>query len=245
MALDESVAGNDAATHRSDHDALHVAHNVFDGTWIQNLFLNPDTPHADDQEFTGVISGTAVTPAGTAVWTQEGSLLSGVFDDQASQDIAPRLYALTPSAAAVTIETCVNLFIVGQDFNKTGLVFTDGVTTGSNAMTAYKTSYDEIFAMKDGTITAIDGTTTSIALIGTTTANITNSGRLYMRLIWTAANTFKAQVSSDGISWISTATGSKTMTPTHFGVFGTTGGGTSPDVTSFEYVRVYESDLSA
>jgi hypothetical protein len=69
---------------------------------------------------------------------------------------------------------------------------------------------------------------------------------LYLRLVWTAANTWGFAWSPDGVSWTdyNFSTFAATMTPTHFGPWVSSWGQTVPLVASFEYVRVTESDLS-
>lgn len=95
-----------------------------------------------------------------------------------------------------------------------------------------------------GTLTAMSSA--SPGAVGYTDYRSPASTHLYLRLIWTAANTFAVNHSWDGVTWIdsSSSTISDTLTPTHFGVSVSTWGGSTVAYAQFEYVRVYESDLS-
>ena len=49
MPLDESVTGNDAATHRSDHDTLHERFNRMDGRALSSAVDPSDTLSSTDR----------------------------------------------------------------------------------------------------------------------------------------------------------------------------------------------------
>jgi hypothetical protein len=68
---------------------------------------------------------------------------------------------------------------------------------------------------------------------------------LHFRLRWTAANTFSAEWSVDGVSWLSIHSAiSSTITPTHAGLalsVWTSPSGVAEVGGTFEYFRVYNS----
>lgn len=251
--LDEArTTGDSAADHVADHNTLHEMHNVFDGSWLHHLFDREaygETEHANDQEFKGTsVSGTEVAPSGSVTWTQKGSRLRAEFSGQSASDVTCRLYSLTPSSAPVTIEAAMQLHQwVPTDYGMMGLCFTDGTATSSNIVTAFTyprngdTSFMDISGFT-GTITNVSTAEDNIAL-----ENFQQqlSGLIYLRLFWTAANTFEAQYSLDGTIWTNIDSSiSKTMTPTHIGVLVSAWGDPSTCRASFEYLRVTESDLS-
>lgn len=245
MALDEARATSDsAADHLSDHNTLHAAYNALEGSWLMNLFLNPDTPHTDDQEFTDTLGGTAVTPSGTATWSQDKSLLSVVVDGQSSADICGRMYALTPNSAPVTIEAAFTVAGDDQAYIWAGIGFSDGTATSSNAVHVgyYASTANGQFQPWHGTFTNQSSSEDAFYVndIGP------QPPRWWVRLIWSAPNTFKAYMSMDSVTWHALDTSiSDTLTPTHFGAIATTWGGNEEVFATWDYIRVYESDLSA
>jgi len=248
MALDEARTVSDsAADHVADHNILHTQHNVFTDTWIDALMRRPsdETPHAYDDEFddeTVDADWVELSIAGDMTVTEKRSRLSVLTDSTAgASDFQGVLKPLDSLTNPLTIETCFE--VVSDDLSGSGMVgigFSDGVVAGSNCAIGR--------TWRQGNIGIASGTLTSTDSVNNDTL-ATEPGRyarFYMRLIWSAANTFKIQVSIDGVSW--TAYGlsatTKTMTPTHFGLLGTAYIGVRDTTASFDYFRVTESDLS-
>ena len=199
--------------------------------------------HGDDDEFdddtkTGI---TETTPTGTATWTEANGVLSVKFDTQSSTDIAVALKALTPNTAPVTIETAVRLLTAQTANPMVGVCFTDG--TGATANVAATilgmTATDPFLSAAYGVINNLTAPASYSALFGV-------ESLLYMRIVWTAANTFEIVLSPDGVSWTKFGVSdiSKTMTPTHFGCVVSAWSQTFESVASFQYLRVTETDLS-
>ena len=245
MALDEARTESDtAADHVTDHNTLHATHNWLDGTWLHRLFQREGTAHVDDQEFNSALAdNTALTVTGTAVWTVDNGVLSVLYDQQSAEDMAAQIWALTPSAAPVTMEVCVRLLGVRQGYNMVAAGFCDGTVAGSTRSSAslYRDNGDSLL------ISATNGTFTSHAAATWDETNSQIGSHLYLRYIWTAVNTFKALVSTDGVSWTDFDNTAATVsyTPTHFFVMASTWGGIQPSLATFEYIRITESDLSA
>lgn len=82
------------------------------------------------------------------------------------------------------------------------------------------------------------------ASIGSDVAYSGGGARMYQRLIWTAANTWKFQWSYDGTFWMTHSSGARTLTPTHFGLNVSTWGGGTQRLATWDYFRVTEADLS-
>ena len=216
--------------------------------WIQHLVdrtVGGESVHADDDEFDDeTLAGTALTVSGSATWIERLDVLSVAYEDQSAADIAARLYALTPGSAPVTIETALRVLATNDNYYTVGLLFSDGVVAASNSVFNYWDSSEPVFSLRSGTLGALSsGTQTWDAPAD----NASLTALLYMRLIWTAANTFAAAYSNDGVSWTRfalAATLTKTLTPTHFGVGVSSWGGSVKQVCTFEYLRVTEADLS-
>lgn len=209
--------------------------------WMTDLAVRPDgTPHADDDEFDGASLNpvwTAVTTAGTATWSQEAGLLAGDVEGQASNKTAALLRPITSPAAPMTIATVV----VASGTNtatRLGLMFTDGTDFTSHAVACdLNMSSGETYC-RAGDIEAL---VLSPGSVGAAYGRFI--GRLYLRLEWVAANTWQIGVSPTGTMWRWLASpASYTMTPTHFGVYGSTWGASGgAAIVGFEYFRVYES----
>ena len=214
--------------------------------WHRTLYARSGTPHTDDDEFDdGSLSGTAVTPTGTVTWAEGGGLLSALFEDVQPSDMASRLWAMTPSTSPVTIETASRLLGSNQTsvFPMSGLVITDGTTTTSNAVAFFRyyesTKQTHVYEARSGTLTAM-------STIEYTGLLYNQASPSYLRLIWSAANTFKVQFSLNGVQWMDDNVGSfaHTITPTHYGVFVSNWAtATQESMADFEYFRVTESDL--
>lgn len=215
---------------------------VPDGLLYPFQRLTGETAHADDKFFTGGSpTGTAVTVGGTAVWSQGLGRLNCVFNNQGSGQAAARLWTLTPVAAPVTLETCYEV-LAPQNAYQIGLLFTDGLTSGDNLYAAMQIGDGNGLYTYRGTLGAIGSANTGAGI----TPNTYFPRQIYVRTIWTAANTFEAAWSVDAVAWskFGLTSDSKTMTPTHFGVLVSTYGVNTPAVASFKYVRVAAADLS-
>lgn len=208
--------------------------------------LPDETAHANDQFFPGTTpGGTALTVSGTATWVQGRGRLGVRFDSQSTTDAAVRLWSLTPSAAPVTIETAVEVMLAESGIPHVGLCFTDGVVGTSNCWTAliFTGSVTASFYVYKGTLNNFGSASTAGANVA---VNAMPWGRMHIRSVWTAADTFEPAWSPDGVTWtdFGITADAHTMTPTHFGVLVSTWGGTEKDAVSVNYLRVNETDLS-
>lgn len=212
------------------------------GGWEDKVAKLPASPNANDDEFNddSFTGWTAVVPGSPAsvVATESNDALSVYHPSGAAgaRDAHAWVKSLGGASAPVVIETCMrggNL--EGQPSNNLfmGILFADGTASGAGT---------QILGLLDlyTPNVAIEKWTNYTTFSAQVTKNITRwyALAIYMRLSWTAANTWKFEVSPDGISWITVQTGwSQTMTPTHYGVF-VANGTAQPTVTTFEYFRV-------
>jgi hypothetical protein len=94
-------------------------------------------------------------------------------------------------------------------------------------------------SMPTGTL---NSTTSGLASLGSTPGTF---DRVFLRLIWSAANTYKIAVSTDGEIWTdySQTTFTRTFTPTHMGFYVTNWGLAVQQQVVFDFLRVYDADL--
>jgi len=213
--------------------------------WVHYLNgrLPDETPHADDVFFDGSSNPTGLTVSGTVTWTEARGLMSAVYDDQTAEDMACQLYSFTTASVPMTVETAYRMDGATNVIRMAGVTISDGTTSTSNMVRAG-------FYL-GGTplrrFTFAEGTFTAHATAAGDEINHDNAsqGIAYVQLIWTASNTFKSRWSIDGVTWYDPfGTDAQTMTPTHYGVWVSTWGGAVPSLASFNYIRVYDSDLS-
>ncbi len=217
--------------------------------WVHYLNgrLPDETPHVDDDFFGQDSNGdyTTQTVTGTATWTISRGVLSAKFDDQDASDLSGFLKSITSASAPMTVEARMTFTGFPVDNPVAGIAFTDGTATTSNVASAVLMNFDTTFItnqarLRHGTMTAMSGSATLMTAIGLGVQQV------YLRIIWKSANTFQAAISLDGVTWTNQAMSnvSKTMTPTHIGFIASTWANTLEHLASFDYLRVYDSDLS-
>jgi hypothetical protein len=192
-----------------------------------------DTDNADatDIRWTGSVSAgmTTVTVTGSQTLTEKTGVLSVLFSGQSTQDYNCLLTAHTFSVGdsfAVPIRYAGNAGI-----GAAGVIFTDGTTSAANAVAAHMQQHSNeghtrVYT-RHGTLTAMGSVSTvhnhRSALVPW----------LWLRLTYQASNTFRKELSPDGISWHTTADESKTMTPTHVGVCWSTDNNSGDGIATF------------
>lgn len=245
QAVDWIRLGTDALDPWS-HSGLVQLESVPEWMTALNHRVAGETAHVDDDFFGQDSSGdyTEQTVSGTATWSIGRGVQSCVFLNQSSLDVAASLKSITSASAPMTIETAIRFPAVAEDNPGAGLLFTDGTATSSNLVFAHM---GNAATFGSGGIKLRTGTLTSYA---TTSDNlhddIVATGLVYLRVIWISANTWQASWSMDGNAWINRgiANRSKTMTPTHIGLAVTAETETLDNMVTYEYLRVYDSDLS-
>jgi hypothetical protein len=197
--------------------------------------------HAYDDEFddgTFAPEWVETTVSGTATWTETRHRANVAFANQTVKDAVSLLKPLDSLSFPLTIETTtMGLNYTGTN-TEMGLMFTDGTASGSN--TIHALTYAGLYGIWSGTLTTLIATNH-----GQDSVRMADIGMIYLRHIWSAADSYKSQISRDGFVWLdhSANTVSKTLTPTHFGIW-VSSDGNSARTAVFEYFRVTEADLS-
>jgi hypothetical protein len=177
--------------------------------------------------------------ASRAVWTEGGDSLSVV---NTGTDANGELHALlisvgTSLSTGDAFITCLSqMGSPNTNYSFSGLMLSDGTThgSGSQALAAAWLGTTPVYRQRVETRAHTLFTTSGTA---TTTLDVPPGVPTYLRLVMTAANTWRADVSPDGVSWANGTTVSLTMTPTHVGLFTSTWSANVRHVTSFEFVR--------
>jgi len=175
----------------------------------------------DDEFDDGSIDGdwVAVDVSGKVNSWYEPTGLKGLSVSSPSgkggMDLSGILRPLDALAAPLYIETALKIQGRGFNFPGAGLIFADGVTWGAGVQVnvtyisssniinlARHANYDTRSAYQD-----INGHAYA------------KQDRIYMRLYWSAANTFSTYISPDGVVWFLLHSAvAHTVTPTHFGL---------------------------
>lgn len=201
---------------------------------LSSYILLPDHPSALDAEdiyWQGDAAGmTTVTVTGSQTLTERVGRLSALFSGQASNDYNCLLRARTFSIGD-SFAVPVDLMAYTATNVNAGIIFTDGTASTSNGIAAALS-----WVAGEGTCRVYTraGTLTNFATLSTLRA-MKPMSHLWMRLTYQAANTWRKQVSIDGVSWstLGIADASSTLTPTHVGVVWSVDGGATEGAASF------------
>ena len=218
--------------------------------WISYLLERQggETGHADDDFFDADSSAdyTETADSGTAVWTYGTyDVLSVAFDNQDTTSWATSLKAIPGAGVPITIEShFMNTAVINSGFAFVGLCFTSGTAIGSE-IAAYGVGHTGVDTTRWGRFNADGDTIASADWASVRGVADTNRG-FGLRVIWSAADTFALSISGDFVNWtdFDFADLTRTFTPTHMGFVVGTYGSVSTSVATFDYLRVYESDLS-
>lgn len=209
--------------------------------------LPGETAHTDDLFFKGsdLAAGTVVTPTGgSPTYDQSesmGKLSLRLADGDTVNDLYGVAWSLTPSSSPVTIETRVTLTPGSLTTQAYGFSvgFADGNTASDNVAGFLLRKESTGLETWD-----VAGTYDSATLGSGLNQHYTQGDvGLYVRVGWTAANTFVCNFSYDGVLYTAGtfSSHSRTITPTHFYV-AVAMNQVEPGMAAFDYIRVYESD---
>jgi len=176
-----------------------------------------DSTDAADIAWDGTVSAglTTVTVTGSQTITEKTGILSVSFSGQGSQDYDCLLSAHTFSVGDAF---AVPIRFMPDGLAAAGIIFADGTTSAANAVTAHIQHNGTEASIRTytryGTLTAMSSVSALYALYAQAFPWV------WLRLTYQASNTFRKEVSPDGISWdtFGISDVSKTMTPTHVGV---------------------------
>lgn len=176
--------------------------------------LPVETPGDDDILWDGSESMTTVTVTGTQTVTQGYGRCSVSFQDQAVNDFNCLLKARTFSVGDTFVMPLTPHMQTLENFSFSGLVFTDGTTAASNAVASFAYLQTAATGM---VVEGASGTLTNMTLSGTIIGNLIQAS-IWVRLIYTASNSFHAAFSRDGVHWVNSHNLTPTLTPTHIGI---------------------------
>lgn len=168
---------------------------------------------------------TEVDITGTTVWTEAQNLVSVVVAGMTAEDANCVLIAKT-FATGDTWQVPV-LGVLGHTAGtvaiRAGIIFTDGTVAASNCVGGHFQCATS-GAAPSALLVGRHGTLTNMNTAPWVSDDEMASPQLflgYVRLKYQAANTFRLWFSPDGVSWTTLGESdiSKTMTPTHVGLF--------------------------
>jgi hypothetical protein len=193
-----------------------------------------DSTNAADVVWDGTKAAgmTTVTVTGSQTLTEKTNVLSALYSGQSASDYNCLLKAHTFS---VGDSWAVPVRLLGGNVSVTvsGIIFTDGTTSAANAVAAHlqnhATEAQTRVYTRHGTLTAMTSASAQHNQMGN------ELPWLWLRLTYQASNTFRKEISPDGISWttVGVADVSKTMTPTHVGVCWSVEGNTGESIATF------------
>ena len=244
--------GYDNTIPASHIDTANVAHKAIadDFSYRWEDTLTTPTWHSLDDEFGGdTISAdwTEVTPTGTVTWTQARGVISALFATQTANDCVGLVRNMGSLVPPVYLYTACRVMGGNENYLMAGPLFADGTTTTSNVVwfMPYRGYIDadensHTASLRAGTFTNISSALTTASL------GFNVSGWLHLRLDWVNSDTWRAWVSSDGVSWTSLGWSNQTstMTPTHVGLGVSTWNPSQTlgsKMATFDTFRVYET----
>ena len=226
-----------AVVHAANADVIHVAiGDDFRNRWL-DVKVDRSWGTYDDEfdEATRDDAWVEVAPTGTATWTQGNGVMSVLGYAQTPGDLTALVKPLSVIPSHTT-ETAVRMAGVMDNYTMVGLVFTDGTSTSSNAVSAFlygtSTVGEFYVSQRSGTLTDMSSNIANTAL------HLAGPW-LHVRLNWAAINTFTTEWSPDGVSWsvLGMSPIALTFTPTHAGLCFSTGGSANTKIGTFEYFR--------
>lgn len=226
-----------ATAHTAGTPVRHVAvASDFDVQWHEVATTPPRGSY--DDEFDDATIGSEwvqVTPSGTAVWAESG-LLSVSVSGQAAGAVCGLIKSMTGlPTTGVSIVTAVRYIYRAVAGLRLGLVFADGTTSGNSvvALDIAPKDWQPYLELRQGTFA-------NFSTLLWRTYVVHETPFLYMRLTWVTTNTWRAEVSTDGVTWTTLGIADQTinLVPTYMGVVATVDSQIYPGQGSFEFFRV-------
>lgn len=199
-----------------------------------------ETPHAADDFFAAYSGYTEQNHAASVVWALGRGGLRVAWNSIPANSVAVAVKAIPAAGVPITIETAFSATISQTSNPGIGLCFTNGTATTSDVTGIELIYVSGFFFYK------LDGVLNNYGATQLSPFPGSLFPLIFLRLAWTAANTFTWSMSIDGDLWTDWAnpTIANTMTPTHMGFAVSSNAGTTPHTALFHYLRVYEADLS-
>jgi hypothetical protein len=187
-------------------------------------------------------AGGGVSPAANITWSEGSDSIGGVnLGGDSTDGFHALLRPLSAFGGALiagdAIISCLTLMpsIGGSNYSFAGLMLADGNTFGSgNQILGI---LGAAAAGKNLQVSAFTGFNTAAGVSSVTLTTMDTLRFVYVRLVMTAANTWRVDGSPDGVNWIKGSTISRTVTPTHVGLCSTSYGTSTKHVVSSEFLR--------
>lgn len=172
-------------------------------------------------------SFTEVDITGTTTWTEDNNLVSVVAAGMTAEDANCLLIAQSFSTGHAWTVPIYGILghTAAQVSVRAGIIFTDGTIAASNCVGASIQAGETGTNVTNTVLVGRHGTLTNMNtapwVLDDVMIPMAPLWPLYIKLIYSASNTFQALFSPDGVSYhaFGEADISKTMTPTHVGVF--------------------------
>jgi hypothetical protein len=176
-------------------------------------------------------------PAANVTWTESADVLSLQHE---GGDTANNIHGIVRSGVGTMVNgdafiTCVTLLgPPAAMYSMGGIILSDGITHGSGnqalLLTHITSSGEQRTDARPFTGWNAQGTPPAPL--------VTPPGaRIFARLVFLGASTWRADVSPDGVSWIKGLTVVKTIAPTHVGLLASSWGTGNKHVASYEFLR--------
>lgn len=178
---------------------------------------------------------------GRVAWTEGGDVLSvGIAGGDASGELHAQMYPLSGVGGAPAAgDAFLTAFMIGNltaaNYAFGGLILADGTTYGAGK---------QVVATSHVGTTSRDHylrTFTNYSTIASSVDQITNGASTgvtyFVRIVCTAANTWRRDISIDGVTWQIGTAAAYTITPTHVGVIASSFGTSTKSMVRYEYLR--------
>jgi hypothetical protein len=141
----------------------------------------------------------------------------------------------TPLAVGDALVTCLTLFgPYWTNYTMGGLVLADGVTSGAGTQ-VITLNFITTSGQTNDIRTFINYQTEQVTAGGAQTS--TPQSRIFVRLALVAANTWRQDLSLDGVSWLKSATYARTITPTYVGLHSSSWSTATKSMVRYEFFR--------
>lgn len=180
--------------------------------------------------------------ASRAVWSEDADVLSAYnAGGDANSEMHALMRPLTSAGGAMAAGdaflTCLTLFGSRYtNYTMGGIILADGVTYNAGTQVLNLNYINTAGQQSDlRPLTGYNTQPASPAIV------ITHNGvaqtPLFLRLVMLAANSWRLDVSPDGVSWIKGSSFARTCTPTHVGLYCTSWGTSTKGISTYQFLR--------
>lgn len=242
MSAESAIAAVDDSGANTASEVRAALTSILEASpeWVRLLSPESSTTSDDDYFDDASLTGwTTLNTSGTYTAT-EGN---GVYSVNMTAAGSANDYNAIGKAVTISVgdiwETCVR---IASDIDSLGLIFggiamSDGIVATSN-LAAMEVGINEATDTTSQIVAGRKGTFTNEVSSGSGLSVRNQFGLYYLRIKYTASNSFDVYFSPDGVSWKNVTTISQTLTPTHIALVWNSWNETPGfRVATFEYVR--------